>query len=71
MNEKQLEYVIFCIENLAERCGTTGVEMHALLKKSALLTDYVIPSYAALHTQSKQYIVDDIFAVMRERGLVA
>ena len=37
MNEKQLEYVIFCIENLAERCGKTGAEMHALLKKSALL----------------------------------
>ena len=29
----------------------------------------IIPEYEILHTQSKDYIVDDIIEVMKERGV--
>ena len=31
--------------------------------------EYIIPEYEILHTQSKDYIVDDIIEVMKERGV--
>ena len=71
MSEKQIEYSVFCIENVAERLGKTGSELFQILNSSGLLHSYIIPSYEALHTQSKQYIVDEIVSVMRERNLIA
>lgn len=71
MSEKQIEYSVFCIENVAERLGKTGSEVFKILNSSGLLHSYIIPSYEALHTQSKQYIVDEIVSVMRERNLIA
>ena len=71
MSERQIEYSVFCIENVAERLGKTGSEVFKILNSSGLLHSYIIPSYEALHTQSKQYIVDEIISVMRERKLIA
>ena len=49
MSEKQIEYSVFCIENVAERLGKTGTEIFNLLNNSGLLKDYIFPSYEALH----------------------
>ena len=42
-----------------------------LAEKSNILSNYIVPSYDVLHTQSKQYIVDDIVSLMREEGVIA
>ena len=71
MSDRQIEYSVFCIENVAEQLGKTGSEVFNMLNESGLLKSYIIPSYEALHTQSKQYIVDEIISVLKERNLVA
>ena len=30
---------------------------------------YIVPEYEMLHTQSREYIVDDLLDVMKERGV--
>ena len=42
----------------------------AFTDKSNILKDYIIPEYEILHTQSKEYIVDDIIELMQERGVI-
>ena len=37
--------------------------------KNNILESYIIPEYEMLHTQSKEYIVDDIISLMAERGI--
>ena len=71
MSDKKIEYSVFCIENVAERLGKTGAEVFNILNESGLLNSYILPSYEALHTQSKQYIVDEIISALKERNLVA
>jgi hypothetical protein len=44
--------------------------VYKLLSESRLLDDYLIPSYDVLHTQGKEYIVDDLIGLMREKGLI-
>jgi hypothetical protein len=70
MNTKELEFAVFCVENVADECGRSGADVYRLLtEKSGILDDYIIPSYDTLHTQGKEYIVNDIVEYMREKGL--
>ncbi len=67
---EELEYVIFCIENIAIRLGVSAeLVYNALAVKSDILNEYIVPCYDILHTQGKDYIVDNILEVMSERGV--
>ena len=67
---KELEFAIFCIENIASRLHVDAQKVYvALSEQTNILNDYIIPEYEVLHTQSKDYIVDDIIDVMHERGV--
>ena len=67
----ELEVAIFCIENIAAKLGVSAEKVYdALTEKSDILNDYIIPEYEILHTQGKEYIVDDIIEVMKERGVL-
>mgnify|MGYP005800454967 FL=1 len=69
-NEDELEFVVFCIENIAIKLGKNAEEVYqALTEKSNILNDYIVPEYEMLHTQSKEYIVNDIVSLMEERGI--
>lgn len=68
----ELEFAVFCIENIAARLGKNAEDVYrALTGKDNILDDYIIPEYEILHTQSKDYIVDDIISLMKERGIEA
>ena len=68
---RELEFAIFCIENIAAKLGVSAEKVYdALTEKSDILNDYIIPEYEILHTQGKEYIVDDILEVMKERGVL-
>lgn len=66
----ELEFAVFCIENIASRLERNAEEIYKMLtEESNILSDYIIPEYEILHTQSKDYIVDDIISLMQERGI--
>ena len=56
---KELEFAIFCIENVADKLNIDAPKVYSML----------IPEYEILHTQSKDYIINDIIEVMKERGV--
>ena len=65
-----LEYVLFCIEGIAKKLGKDGREVYQILTEdSDILNSYIGPSYDVLHTQGKDYIIEDILDVMKKRGL--
>lgn len=69
-NSNELDFAIFCIENIAAKLGVDAIDVYkALTKQSDILYHYIIPEYEVLHTQSKEYIIDDILDVMKERGV--
>lgn len=68
-NTNQLEFAVFCIENIAIRLENAEEIYKMLTEESNILSSYIIPAYEILHTQSKDYIVDDIISLMRERGI--
>lgn len=70
-NSNELEFAVFCVENVAAKLGIGAEKVYkAFTDKSNILKDYIIPEYEILHTQSKDYIVDDIIELMQERGVI-
>ncbi len=71
MNERVLEFSIFCIESLAEKLNISAKKVYNLLTKdTGLLDSYIIPCYEPLHTQSKNYIINELIEVLKEKGVV-
>jgi hypothetical protein len=69
-NDRELEFVVFCIENVADALGKPSDSVYrALTGKGDVLNQYIVPSYDVLHTQGREYIVNDIREVMEERGV--
>lgn len=67
-NTDELEFAVFCVENVAAKLGIKAERVYkALTEQSDILKGYIIPEYESLHTQSKEYIVDEIIEVMKER----
>lgn len=69
-NSNELEFAVFCIENVAAKLGVDAERVYqAFTEKSDILNGYIVPEYEVLHTQSREYIVDDILDVLQERGV--
>ena len=68
-NERETEFVVFCIENTAERLGVSGAIVFNCLESVGGVSGFLYPSYDALHTQSKEYIVDEVLSYMKDKKL--
>ena len=67
---RELEFAVFCVESVAARLGVSGQKVYrAFTERSDILNGYIVPEYEMLHTQSKDYIVNDILELMRERDV--
>ena len=71
MNEKILEFSIFCVESLAEKLNIDAKKIYKILRVDTdILDNYIIPCYEPLHSQSKAYIVDDLIQIMKVKGVL-
>ena len=71
MNKNELDFAVFCIENVADHLNLNGADVYNLLTAdSSILDNYIIANYESLHTQGKEYIVQDIVEYMKEEGLL-
>ena len=69
-SSRELEFAVFCIENIAQKLGVEAERVYsALTEKSDVLNGYIVPEYEILHSQSKEYIVNDILELLKERGV--
>lgn len=59
-------FISFCIEQYKEAKGMSGYEAMSLLSKYGVL-EYLSEHWEVLHTQSRQWILEDIEEYIRER----
>ena len=72
MNGDTLLFAVFCIEGIAEYLRMDGAEIYKLLtEKSDILDSYILKYYDTLHTQSKEYIVEELVGLMKNEGLIS
>ena len=51
-NSSELEFAVFCIENVAAKLGVNAERVYqAFTEQSNILNGYIVPEYEMLHTQ--------------------
>ena len=68
MQEYQLDFVTYCVGNLADRLNVSASKVFQMLRSTNILNGYMIPCYDVLHTFSKEYIMDVLINLLKKRG---
>jgi len=70
MTPEQSFFSIFCIESISDELKKPGAEIYKMLTdESDILDNYIIPYYDSLHTQGKDYIVNELIELMKKQGV--
>lgn len=67
--EKELSFSIFILYSLADKWKKTPAAVYHILNSTGILDHYIIEGYDVLHTQGKEYLVEDITEFVREKGV--
>lgn len=70
MQEYQLDFVTYCVGNLADRLNMSASKVYKMLRSTDILNGYMIPCYDVLHTFSKEYLMEDLTDFMKEKGVL-
>ena len=68
MQEYQLDFVTYCVGNLADRLNISASKVYKMLRSTDILNGYMIPCNDVLHTFGKEYIMDDLINLLKKRG---
>lgn len=60
MDKDTFSFVVYMIHACADRWHKTPSEVYQTIKQSGCLDDYLVPYYDILHTQSTNFVVQDI-----------
>ena len=67
--ERELSFAIYILYALAEKWKKTPVAVYKILNETGILDNYIIACYDMLHTQGKEYLVEDVTEYVREKGV--
>lgn len=69
MDKTSFSYVIYMIHACARTWGYNPSEIYKKMKSVNCIMGFLIPNYEILHTQSTQYVVEDIKEYLNVRGI--
>ena len=69
MTNESFSFVVYMIHRCASRWGLSPSAVYSMLKQSGCIQKYLVPYYDVLHTQSSEYVVDDIQQYLQNRGM--
>ena len=69
MDNETLAFVVYMIHRCANSWGLTPKKVYRMLEDSGCIQSYLVPHYAVLHTQSSNYVMDDIRRYLWKRGI--
>lgn len=67
--ERELHFSIFLLYSLAEKWKKMPAAVYQILNSTGILDNYIIPCYDVLHTQGKEYLIEDITEYVKEKGV--
>ena len=62
---RRIHFAVMAIESAACKLGITSREMHDRLKAQNLIHNRLIGRYELLHTQSREWVAEDIVETLR------
>ena len=71
MQDYQLDFITYCVGNLADRLNMNASKVYNMLRSSDILDGYIVPCYDVLHTFSKDYIMNDLIGMLKKKGALS
>ena len=68
-NEILVTFSIFMLYSLADKWKMSPAKVYKILNSTGILDNYIIKCYDVLHTQGKEYLVEDITDFVREKEI--
>ncbi len=69
MDKDSFAFVVYMIHACAAKWGMLPSEVYRKLKETECIKQYLVPFYDVLHTQSTEYVVNDIEKYLSVRGV--
>jgi len=70
MNKRVTEFVVFVINEVANRQGIYPSQAYKIMEKTGCIHNYLVPFYDILHTMGVNAVVDDVLEYVCVRGEV-
>ena len=70
MDKETTEFVIYIINELANKFGKYPSQIYRILEKTDCINKYLVPFYDILHTLSSERVVLDVVEYITSRGAV-
>jgi len=69
MNQDVMEFVVYMLHACAKKCHMRPDRLYRLIEEKGCVSQYLAPLYDVLHTQSTDFVVQDIQEYMLNRGV--
>ncbi len=69
MTHDVFSFVIYIIHACANRWNSTPAKVYREMKETGCIDQFLVPHYEILHTQSSDYVVDDVHEYLKLRGV--
>lgn len=66
LDQRATEFAVYCIENTAARLDCSGHDIFLELQHTDGIGSFLYASYPTLHTQGKDYIVDEVMQELQK-----
>ena len=60
LEEIKLAFAASCVEGAARKLGVAYIEVYERMKKVELIDNYILQHYDTLHTESREYLIEDV-----------
>ena len=67
LGELKLAFAASCVEGLARRLGVPYTEVYERMSRTGAIENYILPFYDTLHTESREYLLDDVLEYMSNK----
>ncbi|MBE5808128.1 MAG: DUF3791 domain-containing protein [Clostridiales bacterium] len=68
VDQDTMAFVIYMIHRCANKWKDSPAQTYKILKEAGCIENYLVPHYDVLHTQSSDYVVNDIEKYIQRRG---
>ncbi len=68
MSEEVAEFVIYIINEVANKTGKSTSFVYQILDKSGCIENYLVSFYDILHTMSSQAVVEDVLTFVGQEA---
>ena len=69
MTQDSMEFVVYIIHRCATKWHMTPKEVYQKIESVGCVSNYLVPLYDILHTQSSDFVVSDVEEYLERRGV--